>query len=113
MERARPTDRSGSTRATAMVVTVLALAVLAVAATVIVTTTEAAGDRARAQTAADAAALAGVTGDRAAAADLAARNGAQLRRFERRAERVSVVVELGAAVAEAEAEVAWRWVDAG
>jgi Flp pilus assembly protein TadG len=49
-------------------------------------------DRARAQAAADAAALAGVTGGRATAAHVAAANGAVLARFERTGRRDAAVV---------------------
>ena len=67
----------------------------------------AAVQRARAQTAADAAALAGVSGGRAAASRLAVVNGGALRSFERSgrpaAITVTVIVELGDAVATARA----------
>lgn len=67
----------------------------------------AAAQRARAQTAADAAALAGVSGGRAAATRLAAVNGGALRSFARSglpaAITVTVTVELGDAVATARA----------
>ncbi len=49
--------------------------------------------RQQAQSAADAAALAGVSGGRSAAADLASRNGAVLVAFWRRGPVVTVVVE--------------------
>lgn len=52
------------------------------------------GARQRAQNAADAAALAGVTGGRAAAADLAAANGAVLVVWERNGRTVTVTVSV-------------------
>jgi Flp pilus assembly protein TadG len=51
--------------------------------------------RERAQTAADAAALAGVTGGRSASADLAVANGATLVSFERDGSTVTVIVRVG------------------
>jgi len=62
-------------------------------------------DRTRAQTAADAAALAAVIGGRDAAATLARRHGATLLSFERGPDsaRVSVVVRVGTATADAAA----------
>jgi uncharacterized membrane protein len=52
-------------------------------------------DRQRAQTAADAAALAGVWGGRAAAQQLAASNGAVLMSYEQHGFEVTVVVRFG------------------
>jgi hypothetical protein len=52
-------------------------------------------DRARARTAADAAALAGVSGDRAAAARVARADGAALERFVRVGDQVEVTVRIG------------------
>lgn len=60
-------------------------------------------DRSRAQNAADAAALAGVPGGRAASARLARSNGGTLVSFERRGWVVTVVVEVGGASARARA----------
>jgi Flp pilus assembly protein TadG len=66
-----------------------------------------AAQRARAQTAADAAALAGVSGGRVAASRFAVANGGALRSFVRSgppaAVTVTVTVELGGAVATARA----------
>jgi outer membrane lipoprotein SlyB len=50
-------------------------------------------DRGRAQTAADAAALAGTTGGQLAAVRLAADNGAHLLSYRQRGDEVTVVVE--------------------
>jgi len=51
-------------------------------------------ERGRAQTAADAAALAGLSGGRAAAVALAGRNGARLVRFDQTGDVVTVVVDV-------------------
>jgi outer membrane lipoprotein SlyB len=61
--------------------------------------------RARAQSAADAVALAGVVEGEAAAAELARRNGATLISFERDGVMVVVVVEVGGVRADAAAEL--------
>ena len=74
---------------------VLTLAVGELAADVI--------DVARARTAADAAALAGVTGGRSAAARLAATNGAELTVWRRAGREVTITVQVGNAVATARA----------
>ncbi|MCU1394230.1 MAG: hypothetical protein JWM34_2658 [Ilumatobacteraceae bacterium] len=55
-------------------------------------------DRGRAQTAADAAALAGVNGGSAAAANAAARNGAVLIEFDRRAVADGFAVDVEVAI---------------
>ncbi len=60
-------------------------------------------DRQQAQTAADAAALAGVTGGLAAAAQLAASNGAVLVSYQQHGFEVTVVVTLGRVRARARA----------
>jgi hypothetical protein len=60
-------------------------------------------DRARARNAADAAALAGVTGGRPAAAHVAAANGAVLDRFAGVGDQVEVTVHVGASRATARA----------
>lgn len=59
--------------------------------------------RQRAHTAADAAALAGLAGGRAAAQELALRNGATLVQFDQSASEVTVVVRVGSARATARA----------
>ena len=66
--------------------------------------------RARAQTAADAAALAGVAEGELAANRLARRNGAELVAFDRFGSTVRVEVRVGPARAEARAEARVRWV---
>ncbi|HET7487943.1 MAG TPA: pilus assembly protein TadG-related protein [Acidimicrobiales bacterium] len=66
----------------------------------------AAVDRARADTAADAAALAGAAGDRKDAAALAAANGGRLTSFERRGTDTRVEVAVGPAIASARARAA-------
>jgi hypothetical protein len=60
-------------------------------------------DRGRAQTAADAAALAALSGGRAAAAELAGRNGADLVGFDQVGDLVTVVVEVDGERARAKA----------
>ncbi|MEY4230655.1 MAG: hypothetical protein RLZZ362_1504 [Actinomycetota bacterium] len=95
-------DRGSSVVLVAAVIVLAGLMALAVAELSV-----AAAQRARAQTAADAAALAGVSGGRAAASRLAAANGGALRSFVRSrhpaAITVTVTVELGDAVATARA----------
>ena len=60
-------------------------------------------DRSRAQTAADATALGAIIGGRQTAESLAAHHGATLVSFEQGRERVTVVVRVGTATAEAAA----------
>lgn len=95
-------DRGSSVVLVAAVIVLAGLMAFAVAELGV-----AAAHRARAQTAADAAALAGVSGGRAAASRLAAANGGALRSFVRSgrptAITVTVTVELGDAVATARA----------
>jgi hypothetical protein len=76
-------------------VTVLALSTMGVSASAV--------DAGRAQTAADLAALAGVTEDRAGAATVAESNGATLLTYDVRAEVVSVTVRREGVVATAHA----------
>lgn len=71
-----------------------------------------AGRRARAQTAADAAALAGVYEGRAGAEDLAGRNGAVLVGFETKGDVVRVVVSVEGVEAEAWARLDWASIPA-
>ena len=87
-----------------------AIVVVAVAAVVLVTMLFALAtmgrttlDRTRAQTAADAAALAALDGGPAAAADLAARHGAVVVSWTRRDREVTVTVRLGEVTATARA----------
>ena len=100
-------------RAVAMLVTVVVLALAALGMVLVVATAGAAGDRARAQTAADAAALAGVVDDQAAASSLARRNGAELVSFRPLGDEVTVEVRFGDATASATARAAWQWVADG
>ena len=65
-------------------------------------------DRARARTAADAAALAGVTGDRPAAEQVARADGATLERFVRVGDQVEVTVRVDSSRATARAAVGAR-----
>ena len=60
-------------------------------------------DRTRAQTAADAAALAALDGGRAAAIDLAQRHGATVTAWSRTGDEVTVVVRIGDTTATARA----------
>ena len=88
-------------------VTVLLGAVIVIVAYLMLQETKlsvAAADRARAQTAADAAALSGVVDGEEAAADLARRNGATLLSFVDDGDRVQVRVGFHDAVATARAE---------
>lgn len=85
---------------------VLLLAAVAMAALSVVATAAFSRrlvDRGRAQTAADAAALAGLRGGRAGAAELAGRNGADLVGFEQHGDLVTVVVAVGGERARARA----------
>jgi len=84
----------------------LAAAIIVVAAVLTIAFGSMAGDvldAARAQTAADAAALASIEGGRAAAGDLAARHGATVVSWSRRGAVVEVAVQVGEAVAVARA----------
>jgi len=64
-------------------------------------------ERARAHTAADAAALAGVVEGREAAVAIAIENGASVVAFDRRLDEVEVRVRVGAAEAVARARLKW------
>jgi hypothetical protein len=79
-------------RASALVLVVVAITFAALLAAGVGRLGIASVDAARAEQAADAAALAGVMGGRPAAADLAARNGAELISFTRDGDDVLVVV---------------------
>ena len=70
---------------------------------------ERADSAARAQTAADAAALAGAAGDESDARDLAAANGGELVGFVRTGRFVEVVVGVGSATRVARAEAVFVW----
>ena len=84
-------------RGSVFVVTVLAgLAVSGAAMVALVPWFDAMIDRERARTAADAAALAGVTGGRDAATEIAAANGAELVAWTRDGQTVTVTVRVDA-----------------
>ncbi len=85
----------GDDRGQATPLAVAMLAVVAVALVGLVPVGRALGDRARARTAADAAALAGAAEGEQAARSLAAENGAELVEFERSGDEVVVRVEVG------------------
>lgn len=91
-------NRAGQVRDTgqALGLVLMAIALVAIAAIAMVSVGVRMTDRARAQNAADAAALAGVAGDRTASAAIAARNGGVLVSFDRRAgeQGFSVTVEV-------------------
>lgn len=107
--RARPTVRKSRCRSdsgqSAVVVLVVALAVGVALMSALVDFGGVARDRARAQTAADAAALASLDGGRAAASAYAARHGATVVSWQRGpgADEVTVVVRLGESSATARA----------
>jgi hypothetical protein len=108
-----PDDRStGPDRRTdrgqALPLAAAMLALVAVALVSLVPVGRALGDRARARTAADAAALAGAVEGEQAASDLAADNGGELLEFERSGDEVVVRVRVGEADAFARARQAER-----
>jgi hypothetical protein len=84
---------------------VAALALVVVVALGVVRIATVVGDRARAHTAADAAALAGAIEGRPAAADIAAANGGILVTFEHAGGQVEVRVRVGDAEATSRAEL--------
>jgi hypothetical protein len=90
-------------RGQAVPIVVGVAAVLAVLAVAIARFGAGLHDAARARTAADAAALAGVEGGRSDAAALAAANGGVLESFRREGDDVVVVVQVGRARASARA----------
>lgn len=100
-------------RAAALLVTAVVLAGAALGFLLLTVTAGAAGDRARAQTAADAAALAGALDDRAAAVAIARRNGARVVAYRDVGGQVRVDVVHGDAAATATASVEWQWVPDG
>jgi hypothetical protein len=87
---------------------VLLLAVGALGLLIVARTGAVAGDRARAQRAADAVALAGAAEGREAAVRFAVANDALLESFEWQGDRVVVRVRVGAARATAAAERSWE-----
>lgn len=94
---------SGVDRGQTLPFAVLVLAVAALGLVLVVRTAAVAADRAHAQSAADAAALAGAAGGRAAAERLAIANDCILERYERRGDVVTVQVRSGEARATASA----------
>jgi hypothetical protein len=93
--------RADGGQAVPIVVGMVAVALLA--ALLLAELGRAAGDRARARTAADVAALGGAAEGQRAARDLARANGATLERFVRRGDDVEVTVRVGRARASARA----------
>jgi Flp pilus assembly protein TadG len=89
--RDRPRDRGAMLVFTALV----GIAMCAAVTLALVPVLTGLVDRQRAQSAADAAALAGVTGGRVASADLAAANGAVLTAWSRDGFEVTVTVRVG------------------
>ena len=83
-------------RGAAMVLTILiALAIVGGATVSVVPVLDTLLDRQRAHSAADAAALAGVTGGQGAAVDIAAANGGVLVGWSREGRQVTVTVQVG------------------
>ena len=106
--------RSGEAeRGQALPILLVALAVALIAIAVVARVGVVADDRARAQTAADAAALAGAAGGRSEAARLARANGAALVDYRASGATVVVVVVVGDASARASAESVVEWGPSG
>jgi hypothetical protein len=104
MRRAEATnERRTGGRGSAGVVTILSLLAVGLVTALLVTTAQAAVGVARAQAAADAAALGAVHGGEAEARALADSNGAVLVRMARRGSCVEVLVRVGRAQARARA----------
>ncbi len=99
-QEAQPQDERGA----ALVLMSLCLAMVLVATMLLAAVGERTVARARAQSAADASSLAGVSDGRSAAAELATNNGARLVSFEEGDNEVSVVVEFDGVRAAASAE---------
>jgi len=112
--RARRGCRGGADdRGQAMPLAAAMVAVVAVALVGLVPVGRALADRARARTAADAAALAGAVEGEQAARELAIGNGGELIGFERTGQEVIVRVRVGAVDAYARARATTRAVGAG
>lgn len=90
-------------RGSALPLVSLALGIVLLAALLLSAAAQAVHDRARAQTAADAAALAGVVDGPGAARELAAANGGELVGLAEEGDGIVVRVRVGRAVAEARA----------
>jgi hypothetical protein len=102
-QRARCARRLARSRGSAGVVTVLCLLAVGLVVSLLVTTAQATIGAARAQAAADAAALGALHGGEAEAHELARRNGAQLIGMARRGSCVEVLVRVGRSQARARA----------
>jgi hypothetical protein len=98
-----PTSDRPRDRGQVLPLVVLLLALAAGAAVIVAQVGRVVDERARASTAADAAALAGAAEGRAAAEDLARRNGGWLEEFRQEGADTVVVVRVGRARAEARA----------
>ena len=94
---------SGSEAASITVVAAAVITVLAVVSLFVLRVAIATSERARAQNAADSAALAGAAQGQAAAEDLARRNGAVIESYAEAGNDVTVVVSFGSATANATA----------
>lgn len=88
----------------------LVMVVVGVLCLVVMVTGRAADDRARARTAADAAALAGAAAGREEAVEVAAANGAELVRYTANGSLVEVQVSVGETLATARAGATRTWV---
>ncbi len=98
-------QRMCGARGQAVLAVALAIVVLVLALLVIGRVGRTVVDRARARTAADAAALAGVHDGRGRAQQIAERNGARLVDFEAEGDQVEVTVEVGSTRASARARL--------
>ncbi len=98
----------GDERGQATPLVALALVAMMIGVAVVLAVGAAASERGRAQTAADAAALAGAAEGESAARQLAAANGASLERFTLSGDVVEVEVRIGDSNAVARAEVYLR-----
>ena len=95
--------RVRSDRGQAMLVVVVGLVFAGLLGVVVVAVGQLLSERARAQTAADAAALAGAAAGESAARELAERNGGRLQSFVTDGDEVQVSVRIGRALAVARA----------
>lgn len=111
MQRRRRAGRRNRERGASVPLLALVLAVVLITTSLIIGLAVRVIDRAQAQSAADAAALAGVVEGRAGARRLAAANGGSLVEFDHEANAVRVVVEVDGWRAEARAERSLEVVD--
>lgn len=109
--RAAPLEHCHPQRGQLLPLVAVVIALAGVACLLVGRLASAAVDRARAQTAADAAALAGAAVGQSAASDVAVANGARLLHYERAGPDARVVVEVGAARATARARRSGRETD--